>query len=122
MQVIGRNIRFLLVVIIAAYFSRVAKKHTHLRVASHKLITAIIITLGVLLFNFAKPLTHNREQHLDPSQEWKGYVLLIISVLCDALFSDFQAYSKGAFKPNATQLSTTINFWALIFTVIVASV
>ena len=53
-QVIGRNIRFLFVVIIGAYFSRVKSNHAHLKLGRHKIIIAAIITIGVLLFNFAK--------------------------------------------------------------------
>jgi hypothetical protein len=53
-QVIGRNIRFLCVVIIGAFFSRVKKTHSHLRIGKHKILIAMLITVGVLLFNFAK--------------------------------------------------------------------
>lgn len=53
-QVIGRNIRFLFVVVIGAFFSRVKHTHSHLKLGKHKVIMAIIITVGVLLFNFAK--------------------------------------------------------------------
>lgn len=54
MQVIGRNIRFLFVVVIGAFFSRVKHTHSHLKLGKHKVIMAIVITAGVLLFNFAK--------------------------------------------------------------------
>lgn len=53
-QVIGRNIRFLFVVIVGAFFSRVAHTHTNIKLGKHKIFMAIVITSGVLLFNFAK--------------------------------------------------------------------
>ena len=53
-QVIGRNIRFLCVVIVGAFFSRVQHAHTHLKLGKHKIFMALVITVGVLLFNFAK--------------------------------------------------------------------
>lgn len=53
-QVIGRNTRLLFVVIIGAFFSRVKDKDTHIRLGKHKIFMAIVITVGVLLFNFAK--------------------------------------------------------------------
>ena len=53
-QVIGRNIRFLFVVIVGAYFSRIKQLNSHLKLGKHKIYIASIITLGVLLFNFAK--------------------------------------------------------------------
>ena len=53
-QVIGRNIRFLFVVLIGAFFSRIKKLDSHLKLGKHKIIIASIITLGVLLFNLSK--------------------------------------------------------------------
>lgn len=34
--------------------------------------------------------------------------------MCDALFSDSQAYAKGNFKPTANQLFTTANFYGFV--------
>ena len=53
-QVIGRNIRFLTVVIVGAFFSRLGSSNSHLKLGKHKIIIAGIITSGVLLFYFAK--------------------------------------------------------------------
>lgn len=53
-QVIGRNIRFLFVVIVGAFFSRIRKTNSHLKLGKHKIFIASVITIGVLLFNFAK--------------------------------------------------------------------
>lgn len=53
-QVIGRNIRFLFVVIIGAFFSRIRKTNSNLKLGKHKIFIASVITVGVLLFNFAK--------------------------------------------------------------------
>ena len=53
-QVIGRNIRFLFVVIVGAFFSRIKKTDSHLKIGKHKIFIATIITIGVLIFNFAK--------------------------------------------------------------------
>lgn len=62
-QVIGRNIRFLCVVIVGAFFSRVKKDHTHLRLGKHKIFIASIITVGVLLYNFAKDKQSGKNKH-----------------------------------------------------------
>lgn len=53
-QVVGRNIRFLFVVIVGAYFSRIKQLNSHLKLGKHKIFIASLITVGVLLFNFAK--------------------------------------------------------------------
>ena len=62
-QVIGRNIRLLFVVLIGAFFSRVKKDHKHLKLGKHKIFIAIIITIGVLLFNFAKDTKDKGDKH-----------------------------------------------------------
>lgn len=41
--------------------------------------------------------------------------MLAASVICDALFSDSQAYSKGMYKPTANQLFTTTNLYGFLF-------
>ena len=110
-QVIGRNIRFLFVVLVGAFFSRVKKDHKHLKLGKHKIFIAIIITIGVLLFNFAKDRKDRGDKH-DKSKEWLGYLLLGISVVVDALFNDSQAYSKATFKPSANQLFTSTNLYS----------
>jgi hypothetical protein len=48
-QTLGRNCRYLMVVIVGAYFSRV-KKGSDLKIAPQKIIVAAVITIGVLLF------------------------------------------------------------------------
>ena len=53
-QIIGRNVRFLFVVIVGALFSRVKKQHDSIRLKKEKIVMAVVITVGVLLFNFAK--------------------------------------------------------------------
>lgn len=52
---------------------------------------------------------------MDPAQEWKGYVLLALSVIADALFSDSQAYSKVHYKPTANNLFYSANLYTFIF-------
>ena len=45
--------RYLFVVVIGAFLSRV-NKTSHLKLGRHKIVMAIVITVGVLLYNFAK--------------------------------------------------------------------
>lgn len=62
-QVIGRNIRFLCVVVVGAFFSRIKTGHKHLKLGKHKIFIALIITVGVLLFNFAKDKKDGADKH-----------------------------------------------------------
>jgi UDP-galactose transporter B1 len=52
---------------------------------------------------------------LDPYKRWIGYVLLLIAVVCDALFSDNQAYCKATFKPTPNQLFLAANLYGFMF-------
>ncbi len=51
------NSRYLIIVLIGAYFSRVPHKND-LKLPKHKLYVAIFITIGVVLFNLLKFITN----------------------------------------------------------------
>lgn len=53
-QVVGKQARLLAVVLVGMFFSRVKKAGTGLKLSMGKLVTGLIITAGVLLFNLAK--------------------------------------------------------------------
>jgi hypothetical protein len=48
-QALGRNCRYLTVVIVGAFFSRV-KKGSNLKIPPKKILVAAVITTGVLMF------------------------------------------------------------------------
>jgi hypothetical protein len=48
-QALGRNCRYLMVVVVGAFFSRV-KKGSNLKLPPKKVLIAAVITTGVLLF------------------------------------------------------------------------
>lgn len=48
-QTLGRNSRYLMVVIVGAYFSRI-KKGSDLKLSPKKIVVAAFITTGVILF------------------------------------------------------------------------
>lgn len=52
-QVIARNSRYLFVVLIGTFLSRVPKNN-NLKLPKHKLIVAMVITFGVVMFNVMK--------------------------------------------------------------------
>lgn len=123
-QALGRNSRYLMVVIIGAFFSRV-KKGSTLKLPPKKILVAAVITGGVLIFTlygvtntYIQHSNKHGSSHRDESQSWKGYVLLIISITADALFSDSQAYEKHCFKPTANHLFTSANFYTFLIVLI----
>lgn len=58
------------------------------------------------------------KSHIDPEQEWKGYIFMTISIFADAFFTDSQAYAKVNFKPTANHLFTSANFFGFLFVLI----
>jgi hypothetical protein len=113
-QVIARNSRYLFVVLVGTFFSRVPHKDD-LKLPKHKLYVALLITGGVILFNIGKISGSDKGDHHAYPEEWKGYGLLLISMIADALFCDTQAYSKSVFHPTANHLFTSANFFAFLF-------
>jgi hypothetical protein len=61
-QVIARNSRYLFVVLIGTFLSRVP--HTHdLKLPRHKLYVALLITFGEILFNVTKITGGDKADH-----------------------------------------------------------
>jgi hypothetical protein len=58
LQVVGRSCRFLFVVLIGVFWSRV-KHDKSLKLGSHKIYVALTITAGVLMFNLLKSVFIN---------------------------------------------------------------
>jgi hypothetical protein len=61
-QVIARNSRYLFVVLIGTFFSRVPHKDD-LKLPRHKLYVALLITAGVILFNIGKISSSDKADH-----------------------------------------------------------
>ena len=56
-KVIGGNLRYMMVVVIGVFFSRV-KKSSSLKLSPRKVLVAMLITLGVILFTLASFVLH----------------------------------------------------------------
>lgn len=48
---------------------------------------------------------------------WKGFVLLAISVIAEALFSDSQAYNKITYKPTMDHMLFAVNITGVFFSI-----
>ena len=110
------NSRYLIIVFIGAYLSRVPHKDD-LKLPKHKLYVAIFITTGVVLFNLVKLLSGNDSSIETQEGEWKGYILIFVSMLAEAMFCDNQAYCKAVYKPTANQFFKSANFCSFIFSI-----
>jgi UDP-galactose transporter B1 len=112
-QVIARNSRYLFVILVGSFLSRVPLKDD-LKLPKHKIYVALLITLGVILFNAGKLQGGDKGDHHAYPEEWKGYLLLLLSMFADAFLCDNQAYNKAVFKPSVNHLFVSTNFWAFL--------
>ena len=78
-QVIGRQARLLAVVLVGIFFSRVKKAGTGIKLSVGKLATGLIITVGVLLFNFAKDVRNFIFSQQNQVISMKTTFILVIS-------------------------------------------
>ena len=77
---LGKNAKYLFVVLIGAFLSRVPSKD-NLKLPKHKMVVAFIITTGVIIFNLMKESSKDTgDYHLYP-EEWKGYILLVVAMI-----------------------------------------
>lgn len=62
-QTIGRNLRYLSVIIVGAFFSKLPKSEAkNVAIGKHKIFIGFLITVGVVVFNVMKfvLISHNR--------------------------------------------------------------
>lgn len=55
-----------------------------------------------------------KENHFHPEKKWIGFLLLVVAIIFDALFSDSQAYCKSTFSPTQNQLFLASNLYAFV--------
>lgn len=120
-QNIARNCRYLMVVVVGAFASRV-KSSSKLKIQPKKVLIGSIITFGVLMFTisgvyylYIQSSANKHSKHLDPGNHWIGYILVAISIIADALFSDSQAFSKANFQPSSNHLFISASWFTFIF-------
>ena len=84
MVMMVKSCNILSVLFVAIFCSRVRDKTQ--KIGKKKLITGLIITVGILLYNFAG----NKEQ-TEKASNPLGIILLLVSLVCDGFLPDFQA-------------------------------
>ena len=112
-QVIASTVRYLFVILVGLFLSRVPHKDD-LKLPKHKIYVALLITFGVILFNAGKLQGGDKGNHHAYPEEWKGYLLLLVSMFADAFLCDNQAYNKAIYKPSVNYLFISTTFWAFI--------
>jgi UDP-galactose transporter B1 len=104
------------VVFVGVFCSRV--HDPNLKLGPKKIVVALVIAAGILLFQFTDPETRQREA----SDEFIGIVFLLFHFVAEGFLPDLQAEIKINFKPRPTEMMADINKWAFIFTLALALV
>lgn len=114
MRVVGDKMGYLTAVLVGVFFSRIGKSDG-LRLGKEKIVIAIMITIGTMIFSFFYHPNKQNETRYKTDEMWIGFVLLAVSVTCEALFSDSQAYLKVYFKPTMNHLIYSVNLIGVIY-------
>lgn len=108
MRVVGDKLGYLTAVIIGVFFSRIGN-NSKFKLGKEKIIIALMITFGTLMFNYFYTVKKQSKVLYNPDEMWIGFVLLACSVITEALFSDSQAYNKVTYKPTMNHLLVAVN-------------
>jgi hypothetical protein len=95
------------VVFVGIFCSRVRDKG--LKLGRTKMIVAIFITIGIMMYNFG-----GDSKHQEKATDVLGVVLLVLSLVADGFLPDFQAVIKSEYKPRPMEMFEHINKWVVI--------
>lgn len=92
-----KSCNLLSVILVGIFCSRVSDKK--LKLSSKKIITGVVVSLGILLFKYFDPEVKSGDEK---KFEWMGFLVLFVSLLADGFLPDFQAEIKSKFSPKPT--------------------
>lgn len=95
------------VVLVGVFCSGVRDKT--LKLGTKKIVIAIIISIGILMFNFGGSAAHKEK-----ATDLLGVALLLISMVADGFLPDYQAILKSEFNPRPLEMFEHINKWVTI--------
>jgi hypothetical protein len=72
-----------------------------------------MISVGAVGFAYFYKFKSSQAQIYVESERWKGYALIGVSVITEALFSDSQAYNKVTYKPSPNNMMFSVNLVTL---------
>ncbi len=104
-----RSCNLLSVALVGVLFTGV--KDTNLKLGNRKIVVAIIITIGIIIFKVFDP-NQAGDEH---ATQMLGVALMLISLVAEGFLPDFQAVIKEKYKPHPTVLLAAVNKWTTIF-------
>ena len=102
-----KSCNIIAVVFVGIFCSRVRDKG--LQLGTTKLIVAVFITVGIMMYNFGGDVKHQEK-----ATDVLGIVLLVISLVADGFLPDFQAVIKSEYKPRPLEMFEHINKWVVL--------
>jgi drug/metabolite transporter (DMT)-like permease len=101
------------VVFVGFFCSKV--KDNALKLGADKIVTALFISIGILIYNFG-----GDKDSVNKATSVIGILLLIISVLADGFLPDVQAVIKSEFNPHPTEMFEHTNKWIALISILYA--
>jgi drug/metabolite transporter (DMT)-like permease len=80
MRVVGDKLGYLTAVVVGVFFSRVGKG-SKLKLGREKMVIAVMITIGTMMFSYFYKVTKKSSELYNPNEMWIGFVLLATSVI-----------------------------------------
>ena len=68
-----------------------------------------MISAGAIGFAYFYEVKSSQADLYVESERWKGYLLIGVSVVTEALFGDSQAYAKATYKPSSNHMMFSVN-------------
>lgn len=115
--VMVKSCSLLSVILVGVFCSRVKDKS--LKLGKSKMWIGLIVTIGIILFNYFKITEQNSNDHA--ISLYSG-LLLAISLIGDGFFPDLQAQIKAESKPTAIDMYVAINRSTFLIALIISLV
>jgi hypothetical protein len=101
LTIMVKSCNILSVILVGVLCSRVTDKQ--LKLGPKKLIVAIVVTMGILMFRVFDPEADFSSKDGQKTEIF-GLLLLLASLMSDGFLPDFQAEVKEKYKPSPTEM------------------
>ena len=76
-----------------------------------------MISAGAIGFAYFYQFKSSQQSLYVESQRWKGYALIGVSVISEALFGDSQAYAKSTYNPTTNNMMFSVNLTTFLLNI-----
>ena len=108
-QVLFRSSKFLSIVLSVVIF----RSDGYEKMNRKTIILAILLTFGVVLFNFGEGVNSNKSRLM-------GFLYGFLSLLSDCLVNHYQSTYKRKYTPDFQTMLQETSFWCILFSLILS--